>query len=188
MMEMCLSGTVASGTRHVRLLDALERSCGGSGSDWDLLESTFACGQKEVKVRWTPGQNSMQIAQVTAPPRVTSRPEHSLPMEQVLCRPLSVVNDAGAEHLRGLEKKRRKRKRRKKKRRGGVEIAHVTDFSFLFVIVFAQTGYVKKFAIYQKGRRFVWGKVVITVCQVFAPAPVTTSAADFTRRLLSPDW
>ena len=119
MMEMCLSGTVASGTRHVRLLDALERSCGGSGSDWDLLESTFACGQKEVKVRWTPGQNSMQIAQVTAPPRVTSRPEHSLPMEQVLCRPLSVVNDAGAEHLRGLEKKRRKRKRRKKKRRGG---------------------------------------------------------------------
>ena len=34
----------------------------------------------------------------------------------------------------------------------------------------------------------MWGKAVVTVCQLFAPAPTAASAADFTKRLISPEW
>ncbi len=65
-------------------------------------------------------------------------------------------------------------------------------FCFAFIdyttTVLAQTGFLKKYAVYFRGKRFLWGKAEVTVCQVYAPAPIATSANDFTRRLLSPDW
>lgn len=101
MMEMSLMGTVTA-AKLPRLLDGLERSC-GPGASWDLLETTFALEGKELKVRWTPGENTMQIAHVTPPVRVTSRPDGQMrAMEQVLCRPLKVVSDGGSEHLKVL--------------------------------------------------------------------------------------
>jgi hypothetical protein len=44
----------------------------------------------------------MQIALVSAPVRTTSRPDGAQrAMEQVSCRPLSVVSEASAGHLKG---------------------------------------------------------------------------------------
>ena len=49
-----------------------------------------------------------------------------------------------------------------------------------------QAGYQKKFALFHRGKQFVWGKAVVSVSQVFVPS--ATNEADLTRRQLTQDW
>src|SRR6187551_3697640 len=50
----------------------------------------------------------------------------------------------------------------------------------------SQAGFQKKFAHYQKGTVFHFGKIQITVVRVYSP--LSTSVEDFDKKLVHPDW
>jgi hypothetical protein len=138
-------------------MDGLERSC-GPGRDWELLETTMTLDKApDAKVRWIVNRTTIEIVQLGPTLRAGA-----------------AARPDGSGVRPALEQVQSR------------QVVRVPEAPAEHIKTLVQAGYQKKFALFHRGKQFVWGKASVFVSQVFVPSP--TNTADFTRRQLAQEW